>query len=56
MTLWHVATRREMLTLDAAPRGTVKEVAFSPDGGTLAAACTTADEKGAVALWRVTGW
>jgi WD40 repeat protein len=56
VTLWHVATRREMLSLDAAPRGTVKEVAFSPDGNTLAAACTTADERGAVALWRVTGW
>jgi WD40 repeat protein len=52
VTLWHVATRRQMLVLEPAPGGSVSEIDFSPDGSLLAAACTMADGKGRVALWR----
>jgi WD40 repeat protein/serine/threonine protein kinase len=50
--LWHVATGREMLVLEAAATGPVVDIAFSPRGEKLAAACALSQISGAVVLWR----
>jgi WD40 repeat protein/predicted Ser/Thr protein kinase len=53
VTLWHLASGRELFTLPTTPGGVVRELAFSPGGGLLAAAVQTQDNSGGVALWRI---
>lgn len=55
--LWHLATGRELLSLTTCPGATVREIAFAPDGDSLAAAFCWNPElqmagKGGVDLWR----
>jgi WD40 repeat protein len=52
VTLWHLASGRELFTLPVGPGGVVRELAFAPGGGILAAAVETHDHRGGVALWR----
>jgi RNA polymerase sigma-70 factor (subfamily 1) len=50
--LWHLASGREHFTLPARPGGSVRMLAFAPDGHLLAAAYTGSREGDGVALWR----
>jgi hypothetical protein len=52
VTLWHLASGRELFTLPVAPGGVVRELAFSPDGDVLAAAVETQEHEGGLVLWR----
>jgi tetratricopeptide (TPR) repeat protein len=57
MKLWDVATGRELANLKPETRGTVRYVAFTPDGKTLAAMCHTQTVPGiarrVIKLWDV---
>ncbi len=49
--IWSVTSGRELFTLTSRLGGRVFQVAFAPDGGSLAAACANYDGTSDVALW-----
>jgi hypothetical protein len=51
--LWHLRTGRELLTLPPRQAGSVRAVAFAPDGSLLAAAFHNSLDRDGVALWRL---